>query len=251
MFRPDAQPGSGCSTGRPDTQPDVPLRNRTLSTSEELPQERREWVKVGCFTLTSNHHQILKSTNEWLDDSIITVTQSILKQQFPHVNGLQPTILGESLSMEPQPNGFVQIVCVRGNHWICLSTIGCQPSTMNVYDSLHGRLDLLTKKIVADLVQSKENEIEILYADVQRQSGASDCGLFALAFATSVCYGDYPAASSYTQSEMREHLLSCIKKGQIVRFPQRTKRRLKKAAIEPPLSTRLHPLWGNNMNFEL
>ena len=102
---------------------------------------------------------------------------------------------------------------------------------MNVYDSLHGRLDLPTKKIVADLVQSKENEIEILYADVQRQSGASDCGLFALAFATSVCYGDYPAASSYTQSEMREHLLSCIKKGQIVRFPQRAKRRPKKLQL--------------------
>ena len=38
-------------------------------------------------------------------------------------------------------------------------------------------------------MQSKDRSIEVHYANVQRQSGISDCGIFAIAFATSVCLG--------------------------------------------------------------
>lgn len=203
----------------------------TLNDTEELP-DVEGWTQFGSVELTSHHKRTLKSKHQWLDDSIITASQSILKQQFPEVNGLQPPILGESFSMEPQPNGFVQIVCIRGNHWICLSSTRCQPSTVYVYDSLHGKLDAHTKKVVADLMQSKADQIEIRYADVQRQSGGSDCGLFALAFATTLCFGENPETISYTQSAMREHLLSCIEKGQLLKFPQRARRRPKPALID-------------------
>ena len=43
-------------------------------------------------------HPVVRVTRRavWLDDAIITASLSILKQQFPQVNGLQPPILGES-----------------------------------------------------------------------------------------------------------------------------------------------------------
>lgn len=206
----DTHPERSC-TNLP-TFPSESVSSVTINDAEELPAGGR-WAQFGSVEMISHHKTILKSKHQWLDDAIITASQSILKQQFPQVNGLQPPILGESLSMEPQPHGFVQIVCIRGNHWICLSTMRCQPSTVYVYDSLHGKLDAHTKKVVADLMQSKENQIEVRYADVQRQSGASDCGLFALAFATTLYFGDNPETISYTQSAMREHLLPCIEKG--------------------------------------
>ena len=64
---------------------------------------------------------------------------------------------------------------------------------------------------MADLLQSKQQHIEICYPDVQWQSGVSDCGLFAIAFATSICFGRDPTTAAFTQRDMRSHLLSCIK----------------------------------------
>ena len=45
---------------------------------------------------------------------------------------------------------------------------------------------------------------------VQRQKGCSDCGLFALAFAATLCSGSCPSNMVYKQSSMRKHLLNCF-----------------------------------------
>ena len=122
--------------------------------------------------------------------------------------GLQSPLLGERFAMEPQAGKFVQILCIRKNHWICVSTVSCKPSSVNIYDSLHGCLDRHTRKLVADLLQSKQQHIEICYPDVQWQSGVSDCGLFAIAVATSICFGRDPNTAAFTQRDMRSRLLS-------------------------------------------
>ena len=121
--------------------------------------------------------------------------------------------------MEPQAGEFVQIVCVRNNHWICMSTVGCRPSTINVYDSLHGQLDTHTQKL---LMQSKQRHIEVYYADVQRQSGANDSGLFSIAFATSTCSGEDPTTITFQQKDICSHLLSCIQSRKLTSFPIRS-----------------------------
>ena len=78
----------------------------------------------------------------------------MLKQQHPVVGGLQSTTLAKSFAMEPQTGEFVQILNINDNHWIAVSTIGCQPSTINVYDSLHGYLPKHEQKVVADIMMS-------------------------------------------------------------------------------------------------
>ena len=127
---PSVQNASGCVTIDTDTIPDT-----------RVPNSKTQWTRYGAVTLTSHHKKILQSNAEWLDDALVTATQNLLKQQYPLIGGFQATVLGESLAMEPQPGEFVQILCVRGNHWICASTVGCGPSTINIYDSLHGHLD--------------------------------------------------------------------------------------------------------------
>ena len=81
------------------------------------------------------------------------------------------------------------------------------------------RLPKSALKLVADLMQSKQKEVVIEYVDIQEQRGASDCGLFALAFITSICNGIDPASYSYQQAAMRSHTLSCIEKSQMTLFP--------------------------------
>ena len=130
--------------------------------------------------------------------------------------------------MEPQAGEFVQIVNVQSNHWICLSTVGCKPSTINAYDSLHGCIDAHTRKLITDVLQSKHRCIEVCYADVQWQSGLSDCGLFAIAFATSICSGKDPTTITFRQEDMRSHLLSCIQTNRLTGFPFRNTRRRSK-----------------------
>ena len=54
---------------------------------------------------------------------------------------------------------------------------------------------------------------------IHKQSGVDDCGLFAIANATSVCYGQDPAVMNFDQSLMRLHLAQCIDKKLITSFP--------------------------------
>ena len=179
---------------------------------------------MGGIRLHEQDKAIL-SSGKWLNDDMITACQNLLKKQYPMVEGLQATALVQKFAMEPQAGEFVQIVNVSGNHWITISTIGCTAGSVQVYDSLHMKLTSVTKKLVADLMMTRDKAISVTYANVQWQSGGNDCGLFALAFATSLCEGHDPAVIAYDQPQMSSHLLSCIVTGKMTAFPQRSSNR--------------------------
>ena len=75
----------------------------------------------------------------------------------------------------------------------------------------------------------------VQYKNVQHQYGGSDCGLFALAFATALSASTDPTACTFDQGLMREHFLKCIKKGKMDPFllkqPRRPISRLVKVEI--------------------
>ena len=62
--------------------------------------------------------------------------------------------------------------------------------------------------------------------DVQRQSGGSDCGLFANANATALFGGLDPYLQNFEQSKMREHLKKCLFRNKLEWFPKSGRRRL-------------------------
>ncbi len=57
------------------------------------------------------------------------------------------------------------------------------------------------------------------YINVQMKTGASDCGIFATAFAVTLCVGKDPHVCSYDQSQIIQHLYQCLKKGEMTEFP--------------------------------
>ena len=176
-----------------------------------------------------NHRAILSSKDAWLDDELINAAQFMLKEQYPLIGGFQSPILGSTLAMIPPHSEFVQVLLIREYHWIAISTVGCKPSTVQVYDSLGGRLPKGSLKLVADLMQTKAKTLSIEFVDVQKQEGGSDCGLFALAFIASICNGDDPTKLVYDQSSMRNHLLKCIEQGP---FPSKPGRNPEKAVTK-------------------
>ena len=160
----------------------------------------------------------------WLSDSIIHAGQMMLKEAFPMIGGFQAKILGEVLAFEPETTEFVQILNVASSHWITVSTIGCCFGEINIFDSmLHKDLPDRTKEKIASLLYSPLKKISLKFHPVQRQRGSNDCGLFALAFATSLCNGTCPTEMMYTQKSMRTHLLDCLVNRKMSTFPGRAR----------------------------
>ena len=66
-----------------------------------------------------------------------------------------------------------------------VGTVGIQHSTVRGYDNLHNSLpDSTKKKRITSLLSTREREITLKYANVQKQPNDCDCGLFATVFTT-------------------------------------------------------------------
>ena len=93
---------------------------------------------------------------------------SQLDPDLQHIRGLQNPIFGQSLRFDVVREEMVQVLHSVVNHWNTVSTIGCtSPSTVRVYDSLGIDLPLNTKKQIAAILHSPEEEIKLEYANIQ------------------------------------------------------------------------------------
>ena len=130
------------------------------------------------------------------------------KQYGDKVSALQNTVKSRTLSMDIEPNEFVQILNKSDSHWFNVSTIGCKPGIVQVYNSASKHTPHRTKEEIAALLNTTKDSIPLQYMSVKHQNGGSDCGLFALAFATALCMCLDPTACKFKQELMREHFLS-------------------------------------------
>ena len=87
---------------------------------------------------------------------------------------------------------------------MCASNVNCSPGVIDVYDSLPACMTktALTKlkEQLAAILCTSDRVFENRLVDVQHQSGASDCALFAVAL----------------QKSMQEHLRSAFEEGELV-----------------------------------
>ena len=92
------------------------------------------WIK--SLVLSHEDKKILDEGG-WLSDAHIQAAHLLLKKQYPHQNGLQSTLrLQFSLKWESDPDDFVQIINISGQHWVCASNVNCPPAIVDVYDSI-------------------------------------------------------------------------------------------------------------------
>ena len=89
-----------------------------------------------------------------------------------------------------------------------------------VYDSLNSenRKAKVADK-VANMLYCRKPEIKKLIKSVQQQRNYVDCEVFAIAFATSLAFGDRPEEVIYDSKIMRQHLLNCLRNMRMERFP--------------------------------
>ena len=108
---------------------------------------------------------------------------------------------------------------------MCISNIHSSPGVCDIYDSMPASKSSTLTKQVAAVMQCAEPSFKMRFVNVQMQSGASDCALFAIAFAVALCAGKDPHKCSFNQDKMRCHLKECLERGRMSEFPTTIKPR--------------------------
>ena len=195
-----------------DTTSDVEpatKKPRTTNNSAET-----VWLKLEKNTLTWCDKEVISNGME-LNDHHINYCQCLLKKQFPLIGGLLLTLLQNKPIKQNIVCGLQIIHCKERNHWIVASRLDSCCSPVKIYDSLYKSIHKETVTVVQNMFK-KVGKVKIEIADMQVQKGSTDCGVFAIAVATSLLYGINP---SYKQDKMRDHLLYCLDSGSLSIFP--------------------------------
>ena len=99
-----------------------------------------------------------------------------------------------------------------------LSACDCDGADIIVFYSKYVSLTKSTMTLLTNLVKSKNRFFTAQITNTIKQSGSSDCGVFAAAYASSLAFGHNPCAFVYDQCRMREHLLRCLQQKKMEPF---------------------------------
>ena len=176
---------------------EIPSDQET-SYSRDIRYSLEVWVpadKQKLFVnLNVNDRNILNS-KDWLNDTIIDASLSLLRYQFPDLHGLQSCSHAGTQTFERHSDLFIQIIQIinrtptgPGSHWITISNLKAADLTKDVvvYDSAFVNIPHEESLVIASLVNIQSNIMNVHFANIQMQKNSHDCGLFAIANATAL-----------------------------------------------------------------
>ena len=188
----------------------------TVIRKARPPQRRRQMIDNADVQIIMN--------GEMLNDAIINKAQTLLHDPVPGVGGLEDTTLGPISMFSIQRGEFVQVLHDGSIHWVCVSNIGCKDQDVSYYDSLSGsRVSWSLVQQITSIIHADKSELVVRTRKVQKQTNSVDCGIFALAFATSLLNGINPEEETYSVADLRPHLVDCLQFGKMTKFPIMTR----------------------------
>ena len=110
------------------------------------------WIQKHGYRLSLLNKEVLYS-GDMLSDLHMDVSQAILKNQFPHVDGFNNTLLQVKQSSELEIKSGLQIVHCRGNHWILASNMSCEEGVVQLFDSIFASVDETTVRVLHTFFQ--------------------------------------------------------------------------------------------------
>lgn len=163
------------------------LAERTLSEDDihVLAGTDDSFWKPELF-LQMSDKAILDKPNEWLNDRLIFAGMLLLKKDFANIAGFSDPVMLAASRCTFQGQAFVQVLHNDSAHWVTTANLNCPVGVVRVYDSLHFSPNLCVKNALALMCHTPESSLEVQSMDVARQLGSGDCGLMALAFATTL-----------------------------------------------------------------
>ena len=101
----------------------------------------------------------------------------------------------------------MQILHTGQDHWNIVSTLRTITLRCKYFDSRFISIPTMGKAQIAVLFATKGKAVIVKFMDVLMQCGGSDCGLFAISFATTSVFEEQPGHFLFDQKKMRSHLL--------------------------------------------
>ena len=200
----------------------VDLATVDSDDTEDDTMEADVWVKCDRYILKNADKEIIETGLE-LTDKHIQYLQYLIKTQFSTIGGLCSTLL-QSCQKHSLPKNYLQVVyCSARHHWIVASNMECKKGVVNAYDSLFTFLDVETLNTINNYFgeQNAKRRVQCKMVEIQTQKGTKDCGVFTVAFLTSLAYNQDPADGpiQYYQDRLRSHLYDCFIRGKLIPFP--------------------------------
>ena len=137
-------------------------------------------------------------------------------------------------------------------HWICVFNPDRNRSENNTCYTLNslsrGKITKNVDKKIWTLLLCKEPVIKVVINPVQQLGNGVDCGVFAIAYATSLAFDENPSLCSFNVPIMRKQLVSCFEKETMYPFSKQHKRSFKiqkKSTVTQYLLFMLYsmPIW--------
>ena len=108
------------------------------------------------------------------------------------------------------------------NHWILVSSVGCEDGEVNVYDTFHTELQELpdsTICTISRLIVTSSPQLTLKMIEVDRQKNFDDCGTLAVAIAFDLLSASTPCIAAYDIKRIRAHLIECLARSKFSPFP--------------------------------
>lgn len=205
-----------CPSCRKKVKATRPNKDDDVTYVKTLHTQTEKYKSLG--SLGQNEFDLILLPTGWLDCTIIHEAQILLASINKSITGFQRPTLGPIGQFEIVSSDFVQILHVNNNHWVGVSSINCAPGYVNLMDSLSQ--PVISQEIthlVENLLGHRYKGVNHL--PVQQQLNGSDCGVFAIAIATCLMYGQNPSQAFFNITRMRPHLFKCLKAHAMELFP--------------------------------
>ena len=107
------------------------------------------------------------------------------------------------------------------NHWLLTMNLMKNPSIIYIIDSFKVAASHYTepKSQLKNLYFCEEQKLVYIFKMCMQQKNLTDCRLFSIATALSICLGYNLLKINYKISVMRSHLIKCISQRKMEMFP--------------------------------
>jgi len=175
------------------------------------------------ITLMSEERNIIVN-GEWLTDVHMEHFQNLLQNcsEYTPVETWRVQLL-DTIQPVPTDKKHIQILHSSSGpsdgHWVCSYY---DKKNIFIYDSLNNKtLHKHHEQFLKRLFPTYDfDKNPIKFPTVQCQPNYSDCGVFAIAFATSLLFNIKPDKVKYEHKLMRSHLIKILETNIIEHFPQ-------------------------------
>jgi hypothetical protein len=172
-----------------------------------LNQKNFEELKKSDICLTDIHIDFF---NSMLQHFTCFFPQSTLLIQIPnHIKRHKRRTPNIQILFDRQTSSDSEI-----GHWICTYYDG---EVVHIFDSMN--YNRISPAELIYLEKLYGSNIQIIYHKVQNQTNSTDCGLYAIAFSVSICFGRKPCNEIYDTTRLKAHAVHMFENKLLQIFP--------------------------------